>query len=648
MNESDEFYGLDKCFQNRPNLLGEFNQLNNNYYDSLFYYDQAALTIDSSKLIQSLRLCGFNHILEQYLNQISSLSNEIFYRIQLTTILTGQNNLTQWKTYDDQSTNSIRENILSIIQRQTSIPSSTIPQLINHNLWSNISDIRECSLVNIIDDIIINYQNPQIFSKIWLNQFNNQLKEDMFDQNDEILLTRVATTHKLLLHNIEQDTETQDIKQRLLSDLITQLCENALDSKKLQLCDRYLSDLSPLINSSYSHELSFLRAKVLVLRQQDTAGEYLRKLLESPLPDSIHIRCRLLLCDWLNKTRCETSSTIKQQLDLISNSIETLDKSSLSLIFESYLAMAHFSDNEYQRLNQLFHSPIFENKRLLITRNQIEYTKQEKLDPLGRYTKVLKRSLDMDKKEIDEQKKLQYNYLISTLNNYLICLKYFSNLTKKQQKLNEILPEIMITSKCLSYWFTNLNNDEVNKTLKKNLLQIPTHFFLPFVYQMAARMALINEKYSIFHSILLEYLSQCIIDHPHHVLPVIFALANAHKDAHITQQSMNTTKKTTTTNIELIQLNNEINNDPRSRAAQYLLDKCSKDKPQLVDQMRKLNDAYIEAAYWDITPTKTDQQGKNLIFSKHLRLMHIKDFHEVAVPTITIPVKQKLNIEKEK
>jgi hypothetical protein len=86
-------------------------------------------------------------------------------------------------------------------------------------------------------------------------------------------------------------------------------------------------------------------------------------------------------------------------------------------------------------------------------------------------------------------------------------------------------------------------------------------------------------------------------------------------------------------------LNNEINNEPRSHAAQYLLDKCAKDKPQLVDQMRKLNDAYIEAAYWDQTSTKTDQSGKNLVFSKQLRLMHIKDFHEVAVPTITIPVR---------
>jgi hypothetical protein len=62
MDESDEFYGLDKCFQTRTNRSNEFNELNKYYYDSIFYYDQAGLKIDSSKLIQSLCLCGFNHI----------------------------------------------------------------------------------------------------------------------------------------------------------------------------------------------------------------------------------------------------------------------------------------------------------------------------------------------------------------------------------------------------------------------------------------------------------------------------------------------------------------------------------------------------------------------------------------------------------
>lgn len=633
-NQSDEFYGLEKYFQIHPNLSGEYHQLNRNYYESLFYFDQSFSTVDSTKLIQSLRFCGLNHILEQYLHQISSLSNEIFYRIELTSILTEIHPMTQWKILKNEN-QTIREDLLTIIQKQNSISKTILPQINLDDLWSNVHDLRECSLVHILDDLKMNYDKKQSLSKLW----NNQIIDDRFDENDEILLTRLTLTQKLLINNHDE------IKQTLCANILTQLCENAFQSKKFQLCERYLNDFSSLISPNYSHELTFLRAKILVLRQQDTAGEYLRQILSqtTTLPSTIQIRCRLLLCDWLNKTRSETSLTIKQQLDLISNSLQTLDKSQIGLIFESYLALAYFSDNEYQRLNQLFHSPIFENKRLLIERNQIEYTKQEKLDPLGRYTKVLKRSLDMDKKEIDEQKKLQYNYLISTLNNYLNSLKLFSHLNRKQTKVNEqilsktnTVPDIMITSKCLSYWFTNSNNADVNKSLKKNLLQIPTHFFLPFVYQMAARMALTNEQISVFHSILLEYLSQCILDHPHHVLPIIFALANAHKDAHINQQI---TKKTTSSTQDLIELNNEINNDPRSRAAKYLLDKCAKDKLQLVDQMRKLNDAYIEAAYWENSAAKTEQQAtKNPTFPRQLRLTHIKDFNEVAVPTITIPV----------
>jgi hypothetical protein len=84
-------------------------------------------------------------------------------------------------------------------------------------------------LVNIIDDITTNYQTPENLSKIWIN---NPIEDDLFDQNDEIFLTRVTTINKLLLNNIHED---QDIKQTLLADLVTQLCQNALDSKKLQV-----------------------------------------------------------------------------------------------------------------------------------------------------------------------------------------------------------------------------------------------------------------------------------------------------------------------------------------------------------------------------------------------------------------------------
>ena len=232
-NQSDEFYGLDRYFQNHPNLYGEFNQLNKNYSDSLFYFDQSALNIDSSKLIQSLRFCGLNHILEQYLHQISSLSNDIFYRIQLTSILTKPNHLTQWQSNE----HHIREDLLGIIQREIRLPSSTLPQLIDHQLWSNASDLQECLLVNIVDDLAQYYQTPDRLRKFWLNPSINPIDEHLFDQNDEIFLTRVTMTDKFLLHHQHSaDQEVhRELKQTLLADLLTQLCQNAFDSKKLQV-----------------------------------------------------------------------------------------------------------------------------------------------------------------------------------------------------------------------------------------------------------------------------------------------------------------------------------------------------------------------------------------------------------------------------
>ena len=235
LNQSDEFYGLDKYFQNRSNLYGEFHQLNSHYYDALFYYDQAARTIDASKLIQSLRLCGFNHILENYLNQVSSLSNEIFYRIQLTSILTGHQRLTQWKTSDAQSCTSVREDMVSTIQRSGRLSSSSMLQTEDHQLWSNVADLRECLLINVLDDMIVHQQQPEILSKLWIAPFPQRAQENVFDQNDELLLTRIAITHAFFLHRKDNETKQRAVQQTLLADLVSQICQNALDSNKLQV-----------------------------------------------------------------------------------------------------------------------------------------------------------------------------------------------------------------------------------------------------------------------------------------------------------------------------------------------------------------------------------------------------------------------------
>ncbi|CAF1490608.1 unnamed protein product, partial [Didymodactylos carnosus] len=66
-------------------------------------------------------------------------------------------------------------------------------------------------------------------SKLWLTHVDND-----FDRNDEILLTRTAA----LVTPVQENNENILMKRTLLSNLVPLLCQNALHSKKLQLCER--------------------------------------------------------------------------------------------------------------------------------------------------------------------------------------------------------------------------------------------------------------------------------------------------------------------------------------------------------------------------------------------------------------------------
>ncbi|CAF1091982.1 unnamed protein product [Didymodactylos carnosus] len=72
-------------------------------------------------------------------------------------------------------------------------------------------------------------QKLDSLSKLWLTHVDND-----FDRNDEILLTRTAA----LVTPVQENNENILMKRTLLSNLVPLLCQNALDSKKLQLCER--------------------------------------------------------------------------------------------------------------------------------------------------------------------------------------------------------------------------------------------------------------------------------------------------------------------------------------------------------------------------------------------------------------------------
>ncbi|CAF0900518.1 unnamed protein product, partial [Didymodactylos carnosus] len=689
LNEFDGFYGLEKnlssLMEKPTGLHAVFEQVNNHWNESLFLQDQAAASnakSSPSKIIQSLRLCGFNHLLEHYLNNLSTTipteSKRTLYRIQLTSLLSTTKweetkNLHSWHSESRQlNSSSIHDDILSLMYRQTKVPQLSTP-ILKLDLWSKLFDqystlkekqqnsdcdlIRDCRLINVIDDC--KESKLDSLPKLWLTYVDND-----FDRNDELLLTRTAA----LVTLVQENNENILMKRTLLSNL---------------LCERYINDFSSLFGAEGDHSILYLRGKVLCLRKMETSGEYLRQLIQhlslsvnSSSINILRVKCQLLLCDWLLETRSDTPLSIRLQLEQIITDVEKQQGSSAEYAqvnFQSYLAMARFSDQEYERIDSLIKSAAYEGKRNLLHQSELEYEKVNKIEQGGKYARVLQRNLQLDKKELETIEQQRQVYLTLSLENYLKCLKLFSihpsssplkkdkhrqiattnqtsqSATTAATVLTNSAPEIMIASKCYSLWVKNIDKDGINSKMSEYLHDIPTHFFLPFVYQMAARMNLTgvseSSKKHSFYSILFSYLYRCVQDHPHHVLPVIFALANAHKDENIIQQQQQTGKGKQS---HVVQLNDDLSStDQRSKAAHSLIEKYSKTKPHMVDQMRKLNDAYIELANFDLQPGQKEKQNGTIYpLPKTLRLMQIQNYEHVAVPTVTIPVSLDCHYDK--
>ena len=65
---------------------------------------------------------------------------------------------------------------------------------------------------------------------------------------------------------------------------------------------------------------------------------------------------------------------------------------------------------------------------------------------------------------------------------------------------------------------------------------MPSHKFLPLMYQLAARLRETpGQGEEAFQSILEQLIQRTCYDHPHHTLFIILALANANKDDEITK-----------------------------------------------------------------------------------------------------------------
>jgi serine-protein kinase ATM len=356
-------------------------------------------------------------------------------------------------------------------------------------------------------------------------------------------------------------------------------------------------------------------------------------------------------------------------------------------ISNTYLQFGKFSDMQYQNITEFLNSTSFEEHRELMKKLQAEKLRVQVVEPTNYLKTLIGKQHDIDQEEIKQMLNDQENYLCKAIENYLEYLRFGEDFIDSNQTQPENLKEesnyksqqqVFATFRLVSLWTQNIKNIKVNQTIKQKIFEISTYKFCILMHQLSARMSLKslsnspkthglknvnnntiahneNDADSLFQSILIELIINLAKDHPHHVLPLIFAFSNSHKDYLITSNNAqhftaakNTggsrTKKShkSSEDSDENDLKNFLMTEDRVNTANYILNILKQKNEKLctmIDSMSLLCEAYIELANTPFPKqTKTGASDTSITFPKNLIINKIKNFNLVNVFTSSIPI----------
>lgn len=315
---------------------------------------------------------------------------------------------------------------------------------------------------------------------------------------------------------------------------------------------------------------------------------------------------------WQAETKGESTTTIignylEKALSLLKSS------SNKELVYDAHLAIARYSDAQYQSLIKYCNTPEFQIKIRTMQQARDEAKKLKEFKDKGsdelRAIKIREKQSSIDESELTSLEENVVNFRDKALKNYLCCLRDSNT-------------HDLRVFRVISLWFDNYQEAAINTIMKTELSKLQTYKFLPLMYQLAARMG--NEDCKEFAAIVTELIQRMSKDHPYHSIPVLLALINANKDQLMLQpQTSKEKKKSSSTTTQ----------ESRTVAAAKVISIVKKVLPTYIQQVEKLCEAYIELAYVSTKDLKP--------FSKH-NIPNTVQLHKVKfdkVPLLTQDLK---------
>uniref|UniRef100_A0A8C3EGG5 non-specific serine/threonine protein kinase n=1 Tax=Corvus moneduloides TaxID=1196302 RepID=A0A8C3EGG5_CORMO len=469
----------------------------------------------------------------------------------------------------------------------------------------------------------------------WQRQ-SQLLKDSDFHFQEPIMALRTVIL-EILLEKESENTKRECIKDLLTKHLV-ELSRLARTAKNTQLPERAMFQIkqhNP--NGNGVSEWQLEEAQVFWAKKEESLALNILKTMikkldadwfqveNDPHLKLMYTECLRLCGTWLAETCLENPTVIMQKylekaVEIAASpsgdSSDELKKGKM----KAFLSLARFSDNQYQRIENYMKSSEFENKQALLKKAKEEVGLiRERRVQTNKYTVKVQRELELDEGAIQALTEDRKRFLCKAVENYISCL------------LSGEEHDMWIFRLC-SLWLENSGVDRVNEMMKKNAQKIPSYKFLPLMYQLAARMGTKMMGGLGFHKVLNNLMARISLDHPHHTLFIILALANAGKDELLTKpDAIRTNKLIKNAPKEISQLDVD-----RMEAASTIMNVVRKRRAHMVRDTEALCDAYITLANLDPSPWKSQRKGISIPADQPI--IKLKNLEDVAVPTMEIKV----------
>ncbi|KAM8974926.1 serine-protein kinase ATM [Pelodytes ibericus] len=479
---------------------------------------------------------------------------------------------------------------------------------------------------------VTDLQLNEVYTK-WLRQ-SHLLKDSDFVFQEPVMALRTVILETML--EKETNTPSQGFLKTVLTQHLVELSRLARTARNTQLPEKAMCQIKKHNPSQYGvSEWQLEETQVFWAKKEQSLALGLLKQMVHRLESSnfendsslqlIYAECLRLGGNWLAETCLESPTVIMQNyLEKAVDIAESFSAGAGDKLQEgkmkAFLSLARFSDAQYQRIDNYMKSSEFENKQALLrkAKEEVGLMRQHKVES-NRYTVKVQRELELDEGVISALKEDRKRFLCKAVENYINCL-----ICGEEH-------DMWIFRLC-SLWLENSAVSEVNSAMKQSAQKIPSHKYLPLMYQLAARMGTKKMGNLGFHAVLNDLISRVCLDHPYHTLFIILALANANKDDVLKKpEAAKRSRLTKNAPKQISQLDKD-----RMEAACSIVNTIKKHRPRMVQDVERLCDAYIILANMEASQWKSQRSAIAIPSDQPITKLH--HLHDVVIPTMEIKV----------